>query len=156
MLNSRELVVQVVSAGQGQTAIRVDSQVTWLPAKPAAERVPASAVSVTLRELPAIGTGGKSPAPVTITNKAKLREIIALADGLPIFPPGDYNCPADFGTGLVLTFRDAGGRVLAVLNADQTGCATVSVTVGGKSMPTLWDGTSFVRQVLAIAGLHWS
>ncbi len=154
VLNSRELIVQVVSAGHGQTAIRVDAQVTWLPAKPAAERVPAGAKSVTLREIPGL-SGVKPPAPVTVTNKAKVAKIAALAGALPVFPPGVYSCPADNGQSLMLTFRGAVGRTLAVVEADATGCSTVSFTVGGKSLPTLWDGATFVRQVLAIAGLHW-
>ncbi len=154
VLNSRELIVQVVSAGQGQTAIRVDAQVTWLPAKPAAERVPAGAKVLTLRDLPGLA-GGKPPAPVTVTNRAKVAKIASLADGLPVFPPGTWSCPADNGQALMLTFRGAGDRTLAVLVSDSTGCNTVSFTVGGKSLLTLWDGATFVRQVLALAGLHW-
>jgi hypothetical protein len=154
VLNSRELLVEAVSAGHGQTAIRVDSQVTWLPAKLAAERVPATAASVTLSAIPALGTG-KRPAPVTVTNRDKVRRIAALADALPLFPPGVYNCPMDDGQGLKLTFRGPGGQTLAVMSADETGCTTVSFTVGGKSLPVLWDGDSFARHVLAVAGLHW-
>jgi len=154
VLISRELVVEVVSAGKGQTAIRVDSQVTWLPAKPPGERVPAGATSVTITELPGLSRG-KPPAPVTITNRDEVRRIASLADSLPVFPPGDYSCPADDGLAVNLTFRGAHGQVLAVVVADQTGCGTVSFTVGGKSLLTLWDGETFVRQVLKVAGLHW-
>ncbi len=156
VLESRQLIVQVVSAGANQTAIRVDAQVIWLPAKPAAERVPSGAKSVTLSMPPTALSGGKPPAPVTITNTAKLHTTISLADALPVFPPGVYSCPAYTGTVLELIFRSVSGRALAVLEANQTGCATVSFTVGGKSMPTLWDGASFVAQVLKVAGLNWS
>jgi len=155
VLASRELLVEVVSAGRGQTAIRVDAQVIWLPAKPAAERVPAAAESVTISPLPGSLAGGKPPAPVTVTNPGKVRRIASLADALPLFPPGTYNCPADFGQRLRLMFRDAGGRTLAVMEADLAGCGTVAFTVGGKSLPTLWHGPSFARQVLAIAGMRW-
>jgi hypothetical protein len=154
VLDSRQLQVQVVSAGHGQTAIRVDSQVIWLPAKPPAERVPDGARTVTLKALPGLDAG-KTPATVTVTNPDKVRRIAALADRLPVFPPGTYNCPMDTGQGLKLTFRGASGQILAVVSADQTGCSTVSFTVGGKSMLTLWDGDSFTRQVLAVAGVHW-
>lgn len=51
VLTSRDLFVQVVSAGHGKTAIRAESQVIWLPAKPAAERVPSAAESVTVTAL---------------------------------------------------------------------------------------------------------
>src|SRR5262249_32017887 len=39
----RELTVEAADAGNGQTAIRVDAQVTWLPARQASEMVPAAA-----------------------------------------------------------------------------------------------------------------
>jgi hypothetical protein len=163
VLDLRQLVIEVVSAGHGQTAIRVDSQVTWLPAKPAAERVPAAARSVTITAVPGlagstmIGPVDITPhAPVTITNQATLRRIESLADGLPVFPPGMYSCPADNGSGLTLTFRGASGRTLAVVAANATGCETVSFTVGGKSLPALWGISGFVQQVLAAAHLHWS
>ena len=35
VLNARDLVVEVVAAGNGQTAIRVDAQVSWQPSRPA-------------------------------------------------------------------------------------------------------------------------
>jgi hypothetical protein len=155
VLNWRQLVVAVVNAGNGQTAIRVDAQVTWLSPKPAAERVPAGAQSVTIRQVASI-PAGKLPAPVTVTNRAKVRRIEALADALPVFPPGMFSCPADFGRSVELTFRGAHGRTLAVVTADASGCGTVSFVVGGKSLPTLWDGATFVQQVLKVAGLHWS
>jgi len=42
VLTQRELVVLAVRSGS-QTAIRVDAQVVWLPARPGAERVPPTA-----------------------------------------------------------------------------------------------------------------
>ena len=47
VLDSRELVVEVVQDG-ANTAIRVDAQVTWQPAVPASEKVPAAAKAVTI------------------------------------------------------------------------------------------------------------
>jgi hypothetical protein len=150
VLNSRELVIEVVSAGHGQTDIRVDSQVTWLPAKPAAERAPAAATSVTIRSLPGSLVAPQPPTPVTITSQASLRRIAALIDSLPVWPLGTYNCPADNGSGLELTFRGADGRTLAMVDADGTGCETVSMTVGGQSLPTLSGGAAVVQQALAL------
>jgi hypothetical protein len=48
VLESRELMVEVADGGGGQTAIRVDAQVTWTPAKPGGAMVPAAARVVTL------------------------------------------------------------------------------------------------------------
>jgi hypothetical protein len=156
VLNERQLMVAVVSAGDGQTAIRVDAQVLWLPAKPAGERVPAGAQSVTIGVLSGSMPSGKPPAPVAVTNPGKVRRIAALADALPVFPPGDYMCPLGAGPNLELTFRGAHGRTLAVVAAAGTGCGTISFIVGGKSLVTLWHGYAFVRQVLALAGLDWA
>jgi hypothetical protein len=156
VLDSRQLIVEVVSAGEGQTAIRADAQVTWIPAKPAAERVPAAAESVTISALPPdYQTAAQPPAPVTITNRDEVRRIASLADGLPVWPPGEYNCGPDSGYLMMLTFRGAGGRTLAVVAPDPTGCGTVSFTVGGKSLLTLAAGASWEQRVLAVAGLRW-
>src|SRR6266702_1846074 len=51
VLNARELVVEVAGAGSGQTAIRVDAQVSWQPPRPASDRVPAAARVVTITQL---------------------------------------------------------------------------------------------------------
>src|SRR5947208_1728455 len=45
VLTERELVVLAV-ANHGETAIRVDAQVVWLPARPAAERIPAGVTRI--------------------------------------------------------------------------------------------------------------
>ena len=58
----RELTVEVADAGGGQTAIRVDAQVTWLPARTPSEMVPATATAVTLSMVPDPALS-KKPAP---------------------------------------------------------------------------------------------
>ena len=109
VLDSRELVVEVVQDGD-KTAIRVDAQVAWQPARPASEKVPAAAKAVTISMDLGLNQGGKKPPkPVTITDPAKVRALTALINGLALFPPGAFSCPADFGDDLVLTFR-AGPR----------------------------------------------
>ncbi len=105
VLDSRELVVEVVQDGD-KTAIRVDAQVTWQPARPASEKVPAAAKAVTISmDLGLNQRGKKPPKPVTITDRAKVRKLTALINSLALFPPGTFNCPADFGDDLMLTFR---------------------------------------------------
>jgi hypothetical protein len=156
VLNSRQLLVEATAAGGGQTALRVDAQVTWLPAKPATERIPSAARAVTITAIPGPGEVGRTPAPVTITDTTVVRRIASLIDGLPIFPPGSYSCPADIGRALRMTFRaTADGPALAVA-APGGGCDIVSLTVGGAAQPGLSGNSALVRQVLAIAGLHWA
>lgn len=122
--------------------------------KPTAERVPPGAQSVTIGALRGSRIGAKPPAPITITNQATLRRIASLLGGLPVFPRGALTCPMDTGQGLKLTFGGAGGRTLAVVVAKPSGCSTVSVTVGAKSLPALGGGRSFVHQVLALAHMR--
>lgn len=43
--DTRELTVEVADAGDGQTVLRVDAQVTWLPAHEVSEMVPAAATA---------------------------------------------------------------------------------------------------------------
>jgi hypothetical protein len=157
VLDSRELVVLVVHDGD-KTAIRVDAQVAWQPARPASEKVPAAAKAVTISIDPGLNQGGRKPQkPVTITDPAKVRALTALINGLTLFPPGAPACPADFGGNLVLTFR-AGPRTpaLAVATVDLSGCDGVDLTIGGKPQPTLaGPGTDSGPQILRLAGLSW-
>ena len=162
VLTQRWLVVLVVADGN-QTAIRADAQVVWLPARPAAERIPADARVVTIT--PAFGLQPVKrlerldPA-VTVTDPAKVAAIAAVIDELPLFPPGAFSCPADFGAAMELTFRTSrDGPVVARLTAAYGGCGTVSVSIDGRSMPALSDytgtGQQLQQRVLAIAGTRW-
>ncbi len=157
VLDSRELVVTAVRDGH-ETAIRVDAEVTWQPARPASEKVPAAAKAVTIAIKLGLNQGGrKPPKPVTITDPAKVRALTALINGLTLFPPGAPDCPADFGGNLVLTFR-AGPRTpaLAVATVDFAGCDSVDFTIGGKPQPALaGPGTDTGPQILRLVGLSW-
>ena len=157
VLDSRELVITVVPDGD-KTAIRVDAEVTWLPARPASEQVPAVAQAVTISMDLGLNADGKEPPkPVTITDPAKVRALKALINGLAVFPPGPDSCPKDFGDDLVLTFR-AGPRTpaLAVATVDFEGCDGVDLTIDGRSQPALaGPGTDTGPQLLKVAGLPW-
>src|SRR6266568_2859042 len=96
VLNARDLVVEVVGAGDGQTAIRVDAQVSSQPSRPAAERVPTAARVVTITLLPSLDPHARRPpAPVTITGLAVVRRLAALVDSLQLSTIGPgASCPA--------------------------------------------------------------
>jgi hypothetical protein len=69
-------VVEVAGVGNGQTAIRVDAQVSWQPPRPAPERVPSVTRAVTITQLPSPDPrAGRPPAPVTIPQVLKLVDL---------------------------------------------------------------------------------
>jgi hypothetical protein len=153
VLEQRTMVVTVVAAGDGQTAVRVDGWVIWIPARSAAERVPASARVVSVEVLPGNQPGGvPRTSPLLITTPARVRRITAFTDGLPRAPFFPNSCP-EFSPGVVqVTFMARiGGPALAVLTAELTGCYT-DFTVNGKLQPALSPGVA--PQLLALAGLH--
>jgi hypothetical protein len=162
VLTERELVV-LATQDRGQTAIRVDAQVVWLPARPAAERVPPDAAVVTvtpvfgLYHAPRVERLDRS---FTVTDPAKVARIAAVVNGLTRFPDGTFSCPAEFGGQMRLTFATRpGGPVLARLTAEYGGCGSVSVRISGRDMPALSEfpgsGPPLQQQVLAIAGMSW-
>lgn len=160
VLTDRELVVEVIAAGGGQTAIRVDAQVAWQPPRPAGEHVPSKARVVTVAAVPEVavtaGTGRlRLPAPVTIASAPAVARLAALVDSLQLSTIGVASCPAFLAPALRLTFRSGpGGPALAVAQGPAS-CATVLFTLGGRQQPALQVPDGFVSQVLAIAGLHW-
>jgi hypothetical protein len=162
VLIERELVV-LAARYRGQTAIRVDAQVVWLPARPAAERVPPDAAVLTVTPVFGLNPDPRAERldrPFTVTAPAKVARITAVINGLTRFPPGVYACPADFGGQMRLTFSvRPGGPVLARVIAPYGGCGSVSFRLGRRDMPALSEypptGPPLQQQVLAIAGASW-
>jgi hypothetical protein len=151
-----ELEVSVAADGPGKVAIRLDAQAAWLPARPAAERLPAAARVVTITHVPGSEPQPAGDAPVTITNPPLVARIAAIVDALPVFPPGIASCLLSDGSGMRLTFRATpSGPALAEVTAQTDGCESVAVTIGGKSMPTLAQSASLQQQVATVVGLHW-
>jgi hypothetical protein len=162
VLPQRQLVVTAV-AYRGQTALRTDAQVAWLPPRTAAEKIPPGVRAVTVT--PVFGLN-RNPGldrldhAFTVTDPAEVARIVALADGLTVYPPGVHPCPADFGGAMRLAFLDRpGGRVLARFSAQYGGCGAASVSIGGKAQPALSTyltaGALFQDRILAIAGVRW-
>ena len=157
VLNARDMVVEVTEAGNGQTAIRVDAQVSWQPPRPASDGVPSAAHVVTITQLPGLDPHARRPpAPVTITDLAVVRRLAALVDNLQLSTIGpDAPCPPPLGGGIRLTFlARAGGPPLAVAQGPAA-CGTVQFSVGGKRQPELQLTDSFIPQVLKLADLDW-
>jgi len=158
VLTSRELIVEVVGAGNGQTAIRLDADVAWQPARPPDDLVPNAARVVTISELASGNPQAKPPpVPVTITDPTVVGRLATLVDSLPVSPLNNeaVSCPAAFGDSLQLAFRTrTGGPVVALVQTDQA-CAMVDFTVTGQQLVGLENNTNVDRQILAIASLPW-
>ena len=162
VLYTRQMTIEVVNAGDGQTDMRVDALVNWLPPRPASEVIPASARVVTFSEVIGSGHPGVNrPAPVMISGTDTVRAIVAAVNALPLAPP-DYgeSCPADFGAYLDVSFEARpGGPALATLRADLTGCGLTYFEIGAKEQPALgtYGGAhAIATQLLKLAGLHWT
>jgi hypothetical protein len=170
--DTRELTVEVADAGNGQAALRVDAQVTWLPARAASETVPATATAVALSVIPDPNLNRKPPQPVTVTTPAAVRRIIAMVNSLPVFPPGPRECGPGGAAALVLTFLTAPqGRILATAFVTVEGCEQVLFAVGPQKITnntSTWNargvtalgvpfrGQAFAGTVLKAAGSKWN
>ncbi|HXT93173.1 MAG TPA: hypothetical protein VN714_28410 [Trebonia sp.] len=156
VLDSRQLLVEVVRDG-ANTAIRIDAQVTWLPARTASDQVPAQAKAVTITMNPDPNQGGKKPLKTTtVTDPAKVQKLAALINSLPVYTPGLRGClPDEIGASLTLTFRASPqGPPLAAATSQLSNCQDITLTIGGKSQPDL-RGT-IGPKVLKAAALPWT
>jgi hypothetical protein len=160
VLTDRELVVEVIAAGGGQTAIRVDAQVAWQPPRPRGEYVPSAAHVVTVAAVPDIaapaGAGRlRRPAPVTITSAPVVARLAALVGSLQLSTIGVASCPAFLAPVVQLTFRARPGAPALAIAQGPAPCGTVLFTVGVRQQPALQVPDGFVSRVLTIAGLRW-
>jgi hypothetical protein len=165
---TRSLAVSVTSAGHGQTAIRVDALVDWIPARPAGDTVPATARVATLVETAdKFGLPGAPTSTVihlsTLTDPAKVAALARYLNGLPVNPPGGAeSCPMPTG-GLMVTFRArAGGPVLAQVTAAIGGCDTRTYTMPGHPDIDLGrgpgggpGGDNLLPELNRVTGQHW-
>jgi hypothetical protein len=157
VLVSRELDVEVASAGGGQTGIREDAWVAWQPPRPASGLIPPTATTVVIAELNTGSPAAKRlPAPVTITDPGVVRKLAALINGLPLSTtPADTPCPLSLNRSLSLTFRARpGGPALAIAQTGQQ-CYSVALTVRGAQQLPLQDKPTLDPQILKLAALPW-
>jgi hypothetical protein len=157
VLNTRDLVVEVTGTGNGQTALRVDAQVSWQLPRPASERVPSAARVVTIAQVPSLGPHARRPAePVTVTGPAVVRRLVALVDNLRLSTIGPgASCPAAVGGGIRLAFLARAGAVPLAVAEGPAACGTVQFSAMGKRQPALQITGAFIPQILKLAGLHW-
>ena len=128
LLDTRVLVISIAALPDHRSGIRVDAQVTWLPAKPAGDGIPGGAKVLTALLSSGMNPGEPGHAPVTTTEPAKIEAIRDFVNQLGVDPPGVRYCPVDFGQHLTISFRkQAHARPFAVVVADVAGCEEVQV-----------------------------
>jgi hypothetical protein len=128
-----------------------------------AERVPAAArvlmVAVTYPpESEPDGVRPATPVSATVTDLARVRQVVGLINGLSLAPPGEeWSCPLITGGVVNLAFRNsASGRTLAAAQFNVGGCpGVVNLTIAGVQeslqMPSVGV---FSREVLKLAGVQ--
>ncbi|HEY6786370.1 MAG TPA: hypothetical protein VI365_03580 [Trebonia sp.] len=156
VIDLSSLTVELTDPSSSVTYVRVDSNVAWIPARPAVDKVPAGVKVVTITASPDMDHPKGTPAPVTVTSPAKVAQIVAQVDGLSLDTSGAQGCMMEEGKGITLSFRaKPGGPVLATVGELIPSCGGVGFTIGGARQPTLADPGSFLTKVLTIAGVHW-
>ena len=140
----RVVGVQVAELPGGRrVAVRFDGEAVWLSPRPAWERLPGSVRSLSFRGSGADVDG--HPAPVstakTVTRPAAVSAIVHYLDGLQIVQPDDFACPAGVDSSTTVSFYGRGHRLLGRAVDSPTGCAEARFVVGGRTGPSLDDGS---------------
>ena len=138
VLGVRQLLVTVVALPHHVTGLRVDAQDVWVTPRPTSEQIPSSVARLRL-----IVTKGKHrlQGPLVFVSRSKLDAVITLLNELPLFPPGVYSCPSDWGTRIRLAFFDAAAtEPAAVASVDPGGCRGVALELDGRRQPELASG----------------
>ena len=160
-LGPRSLTVDAVKLADGSTGVRADADVRYSAPRLPSQRVPPQArvLEITRPKF------GSSPAlALTVTNRADVRRIAAIVDGLPFVAPLTgvaFSCPAIYFAPLeTFTFRASpAGPVLAEvteMSNEPSGadpCFTASLTLRGHHEPHLLDGRKLLRQAGSILGV---
>jgi len=169
-VEAAELQVDSITSTSGQAYVRVDAQVTWQPARPAATFLPAGKIhAVVVTAVPGGNDNRRPPAPVTVTDPAKVQRLVSLVNGLPLYPPGTVpSCPMDDGAGLRLEFlATAGGPRMATAFVKANGCGGMFLLLGAGTLASTGFATGdevalgefdykAASQALAISGLRWT
>jgi hypothetical protein len=135
-----------------RTLIRVEVEVGWIYPRSATEKVPSATSEIVVRA-PKVSA--------TVTDPAKVAQIVRWFDDLPISPPGiAVPCPLAVAPSITLSFRNAHGDRLAQAKLPSTFawiCNSIAFTIGGRHQQPLIDRVhrpSFVRRLQRLLGIH--
>lgn len=122
------LVYSLLALSPRSSAVRIDTQVVWLPARTTATRVPASDRSATISLQSLAPTVGKRS--LTLGQGRQLSKLIRLVNGLrTVAPPGDLSCAVST-TSVRLTFGTQAGGTANATTSQTIGCADMWLQVG--------------------------
>lgn len=154
-------IVVLLSAAVAAVGVAAGLAV-WSPGRAAAATIRPGAKVVTVTPLfgrdPNVSRHHLDHA-FTITDPAKVNEIVKIINGLAPFPRGELACARDNGAAMRLTFRTSlKGAVVSTLLATYTGCSGIS-TPQAPALPflvgTTHSGKRVQQLVLSIAGVRW-
>jgi hypothetical protein len=148
VLGLRALVVSVVQLTKTTAAARTDGEAVWITPRPAWLQIPDGASRVVFTAAGATDRGRAGPVstPLVISG-ARARRLVAFINRLPVTQPGLVSCPAAFAESVTLRFEAADGGTLAQAVEQPTGCASVSLTIGGRAGPPLADDPSVTSEL---------
>jgi Domain of unknown function (DUF4232) len=154
VLSERALGVTAVALSHGVTGVRTDGEAVWLTPRPAWERIPPGVrrVVFTARGAGVDGRPGPVSVPRTLTG-ARARRLVAFINAEEVVQPGVRACPAAFDESVSLTFIAAGGETLARATESPTGCASVALTIGGRSGPPLEDDPGVTDELVRLGAV---
>jgi len=143
---------ETIAALPGRTVIRVEARVAWIYPRSPKEKVPSATRKIVVRA-PKVS--------LTVTNPAKVAQIVDWFDTLGVLPPeGMAVCAAVGRPDITLSFRGAGGTVLAHARvpAPSAGvCDPIRFRVGSRTKKPLIDDAlneSFARRLERLLGIH--
>jgi hypothetical protein len=154
LFGARVMVISIVAASQHRSAIRVDTQVTWLAAKPVGDIIAKGASVLAAVLSHGLNPGEAGHRPVTTTDPAKIDAIRRFINHLGVVGTGLVSCPMDIGQYLTISFRKSfHERPFVVVVADVSGCEDVQVQQSGHNVQPALAGTgsglvSFVERKL--------
>ena len=143
---------ETIAALPGRTVIRVEARVAWIYPRSPKEKVPSATRKIVVRA----PKGSR-----TVTNPAKVAQIVAWFDALRVSPPGAMAvCAAVGRPDITLSFRSASGAQLAHARVPAPApgvCDPIRFRIGNRARRPLIDDASnlsMARRLERLLDLH--
>jgi hypothetical protein len=149
VVSERVIAVTVVQLNRNTTGVRADGEAIWIVPRPAWEAIPAGVRKALIRAASEHVPAGRrllDNGSYTLTG-ADARRLASVINRLALVQPGVFHCPAGFSAHVYLRFLSATGHTLARAVESPTGCASVTLTLGGRRGPPLLDYPSVTSEL---------